>query len=85
MSRYINYALTFLILGILLRSQNSMAVGTLVIEKATDPSGFDGFDFLLDGPSSDTSFTLDDGELQTFDNLDADTYTVSETDTASGF
>ena len=55
--------------------------GTIVVEKVTDPSGdeteFD-FEFGQDG------FTLADGESETFDELDAGTYSVSE-DTPEGW
>ena len=55
--------------------------GTIVVEKVTDPTGdeteFD-FEFGQDG------FTLADGESETFDELDAGTYSVSE-DTPEGW
>ncbi len=85
LSRYIIIAIGVLILGFFLWSENSSAVSTIIVQKTTDPSGFDGFDFLLDGPA-DTAFTLGDGESQIFNELAAPgVYTVSETDLAPGF
>jgi uncharacterized repeat protein (TIGR01451 family) len=84
MSRHICFAIGILILGIFLWSENSSAVGTIVVQKTTDPSDFSGFDFLFDGPA-DTAFTLDDGESQIFGELAPGAYIVSETDPAAGF
>lgn len=82
MSRYISFAIAFFVLGIFLWSENSWAVGSIIVQKVTDPSGFDNFDFI--GPG-DIEFTLDDGESQIFGALAPGMYTVSETDTAPGF
>lgn len=84
MSRYIGYAIAVLLLGIFAYVQNSFAVGTIIIEKVTDPSGFDGFDFMFDGPPV-IEFILNDGETEPFMELDPGTYTVTETDPATGF
>src|SRR3990167_210246 len=85
MSRYVSFAIGVFVLGFFLWSEDSSAVSTIVVQKTTDPSGFDGFDFLLDGPASDSTFTLDDGESQISSNLDPGIYTVSETDLVPGF
>lgn len=85
MSRYVSFAIAVFVLGFFLWSENSSAVSTIIVQKTTDPSGFDGFDFLLDGPASDSTFTLDDGESQISSDLAPGVYTVSETDTAPGF
>lgn len=83
MSRHTILAITFFVLGIFLWSENSWAVGSIIVQKVTDPSGFDNFDFI--GPG-DIGFTLDDGESQLFNMLAAPgIYTVSETDPAVGF
>lgn len=83
MSRHTILAITFFVLGIFLWSENSWAVGSIIVQKVTDPSGFDNFDFI--GPG-DIGFTLDDGESQLFNMLAAPgMYTVSETDPAVGF
>lgn len=84
MSRYVSYAIGAFVLGMFLLAQNSFAVGTIVVQKVTDPSGFDGFDFMFDGPPA-TAFILDDGETEIFMDLDPGTYTVTETDPAIGF
>ncbi len=83
MSRHTIFAIAVFVLGIFLWSENSSAVGTIFVQKVTDPSGFDNFDFI--GPGG-IEFTLDDGESDDFDMLAApNTYTVSETDPAPGF
>lgn len=84
LSRYISIAIGVLILGIFLWSENSSAVGTIFVQKVTDPSDFDNFDFTSDIPDGE-EFTLDDGESEPFANLAPGVYTVSETDTAPGF
>ena len=51
-------------------------VGSIIIEKVTDPPGVGGdFDFTFNG----TQFSLAHGESETFDNLQLGQYTVSET------
>ncbi|MGH7851214.1 MAG: prealbumin-like fold domain-containing protein, partial [Thermodesulfobacteriota bacterium] len=85
MSRYVSFAIGVFVLGFFLWSEDSSAVSTITVQKTTDPSGFDGFDFLLDGPASDSTFTLDDGESQISGSLDPGIYIVSETDLALGF
>jgi len=66
--------------GVLVWSQDSLADGTIRIQKDTVPSGFDNFDFTINA----MPFILDDGEFLDFDEA-AGMYTVTETDTASGF
>jgi uncharacterized repeat protein (TIGR01451 family) len=86
MSRYISFAIAFFVLGIFLWSENSSAVGEIIVQKTTDPSGFDNFDFLLVRPADpDQPFMLDDGESEPFNELPMGTYTVTETDPATGF
>ena len=57
-------------------------VGTIVIKKVTDPAGGTGFEFTNDVPGGPTPFNLDDGQSQTFNNVDVGSYTVTETDPA---
>ena len=59
--------------------------GTIRVEKRTFPGGGTGFGFTDDVPGSAGSFTLDDGETQTFLAVPAGTYTVTEDDPAPGF
>jgi len=85
MSKYISTSF-YLILGVLIAGvfmwgNDSLAVGTINITKETDPSGFQNFDFTI----NDSPFMLDDGETQPFIDQPAGTYTVIETDAASGF
>ncbi len=66
---------------------NDEGVGTIVIEKQTDPPGGSGFDF-TDTISTPNSFSLGDGGTKKFINVVPDTYTVTEDDptvTPSGF
>jgi hypothetical protein len=53
--------------------------GTIVIEKATEPSGGAGFDF-TDDIEAPNAFALNDGETKTFLNVAPGTYTVTEAD-----
>jgi hypothetical protein len=53
--------------------------GTIVIEKATDPSGGTGFAFTTDVPGGPSAFSLGDGASRTFDTIPAGTFTVTET------
>ena len=71
--------------------------GTVVIKKITIPSGGAGFGFTeniseVDNHQSgvvpqngSNSFTLNDGQMSTFNNVSAGTYTVSENVLAQGF
>ena len=52
--------------------------GTIVIEKVTDPTGGTGFDF-TDDIANPNSFTLDDGQSETFLDVLPGTYAVTET------
>jgi subtilisin family serine protease len=52
-------------------------LGTVVIRKATDPAGRTGFTFQQD-VASPAAFTLDDGQDETFADVEPGTYTVSE-------
>lgn len=56
--------------------------GTIRIVKATFPGGGSGFGFTDDVPGSPGSFTLNDGQTQTFSTVPGGTYTVSENDPA---
>jgi hypothetical protein len=60
--------------------RNTTVWGTIIVEKQTDPAGGTGFQFTNDIPGGPTTFNLDDGGSQTFDNLVAGIYTVTETD-----
>ena len=51
----------------------------IIIRKSTDPSGGEGFTFSHNIDDSG-DFTLDDGDSREFDELDAGTYVVTETD-----
>jgi len=82
MFRHTIFAIAVIVLGIFIWSDNSSAMRTSIVQKTTDPSGFNNFDFI--GPG-DIAFTLDDGESQTFPGLAPGMYTVSETDPAPGF
>ena len=53
------------------------ATGTIIIRKATSPAGGTGFGFTSDVPGA-ASFTLNDGENQTSNNVAIGSYTVSE-------
>jgi hypothetical protein len=57
--------------------------GTVRIVKQTVPAGGSGFPFSDDLPGSPGSFTLSDGEVETFSAVPAGTYTVSEADPAA--
>jgi len=57
----------------------SLATGSIVINKITIPSGGTGFGF-SDDIAAPNSFTLDDGQSQTFVNVPAGTYSVTESD-----
>ena len=66
---------------------NEEGVGTIVIEKQTDPPGGSGFGF-TDTITTPNSFSLGDGGTKTFINVVPDTYTVTEDDptvTPGGF
>lgn len=56
--------------------------GTIRIRKVTVPGGGTGFGFTDDVPGSPGSFTLDDGQVETFSSVPAGTYTVTEDDPA---
>ena len=58
--------------------QPVLILGSIVITKATNPSGGTGFGF-TDNISAPNSFTLDDGQSETFTNVVPGTYAVSET------
>ncbi|MCI0481159.1 MAG: hypothetical protein L0213_06190, partial [Candidatus Dadabacteria bacterium] len=86
MFRHTIFAIAVFVLGIFLWSENSWAVGSIIVQKVTDPSGFDNFDFLFEHPPDPNQpFMLDDGEPQPFPGLAPGMYTVSETDPAVGF
>ena len=55
-----------------------VTTGTIRIVKSTSPEGGTGFAFTDDIPGSTHAFTLDDGGMQTFANVIAGTYTVTE-------
>ena len=57
----------------------SLTTGSIVINKITIPSGGAGFGF-SDDIAAPNSFTLDDGQSQTFVNVPAGTYSVTESD-----
>lgn len=59
--------------------------GTIRIEKRTFPGGGTGFGFSDDVPGSPGSFTLDDGQTESFLAVPAGTYTFTEDDPAPGF
>ncbi|HYK02112.1 MAG TPA: CHRD domain-containing protein [Thermoanaerobaculia bacterium] len=55
-----------------------VATGTIRIVKSTSPAGGTGFTFTDDIPGSAGAFTLHDGEVETFADVVAGTYTVTE-------
>lgn len=57
--------------------------GTIRIAKSTSPAGGSGFTFTDDVPGSAGSFALDDGDVQTFTNVAAGTYTIAENASAT--
>ena len=59
-------------------------VGTIRITKSTFPSGGAGFGFAHDIPGFPGSFLLADGQTQVFADVVPGTYTVTESDPASG-
>ncbi|HEX2163721.1 MAG TPA: CHRD domain-containing protein [Thermoanaerobaculia bacterium] len=62
--------------------------GTIHVHKRTFPSGGTGFGFTDDVPGSPGSFTLDDGQTETFLAVPAGTYAIAEDDpgvTPGGF
>ncbi|HEX7186128.1 MAG TPA: CHRD domain-containing protein [Thermoanaerobaculia bacterium] len=62
--------------------------GTIRITKSTSPPGGTGFGFTHDIPSFPGTFTLDDGQTQTFADVPAGSYAVTEDDptaTPGGF
>jgi trimeric autotransporter adhesin len=58
--------------------------GTIHIVKTTYPAGGAGFGFTHDIPAFPGSFTLDDGQTETFANVAGGTYTVTENDPGPG-
>ena len=52
--------------------------GTIRIVKSTSPAGGTGFNFTDNVPGGPASFTLNDGAVQTFSNVAAGTYTITE-------
>ena len=54
--------------------------GTIIIEKATVPTGGTGFGFMDDIPGSAGSFSLDDAGMVTFTDVLPGPYTVTEDD-----
>ena len=52
--------------------------GTIRIVKSTSPAGGNGFNFTDDVPGGPSSFTLNDAAVQTFSNVAAGTYTITE-------
>ncbi|HEY6140552.1 MAG TPA: CHRD domain-containing protein [Thermoanaerobaculia bacterium] len=52
--------------------------GTIRIVKSTSPAGGTGFSFSDDVPGGPAAFTLNDGAVQTFSNVAAGTYTITE-------
>lgn len=56
----------------------AISTGTIRIVKSTSPAGGTGFSFTDNIPGSTHAFTLDDGGTQTFANVTAGTYTVTE-------
>jgi hypothetical protein len=57
--------------------------GTIRIVKATSPAGGTGFTFTENIPGPASTFTLDDAEEQTFADVPAGTYTVTENPSAT--
>lgn len=57
--------------------------GTIRIVKATSPAGGTGFTFTETIPGPASAFTLDDTEVQTFADVAAGTYTVTENPSAT--
>jgi len=55
-----------------------VTTGTIRIVKRTSPAGGTGFGFTDDVPGGPSTFTLNDGGVQTFSNVTAGTYTVTE-------
>jgi hypothetical protein len=63
-----------------------ITTGTIHIIKTTSPAGGTGFTFTDNIAGSPGTFTLDDGETETFTDVPVGTYTVTEADPAgSGF
>jgi len=56
---------------------NAVPPGTIIIRKATSPTGGTGFGFTSNVPGT-TSFTLNDGENRTINSVVPGSYTVSE-------
>lgn len=64
----------------------AVTTGSIRIIKHSTPVGATGFGFTDNVPASSGSFTLNDGGMQTFSNVTAGTYTITENDpSASGF
>ncbi|MGI9265379.1 MAG: prealbumin-like fold domain-containing protein [Gammaproteobacteria bacterium] len=59
-------------------------LGNIIIKKVTDPVGGTGFGF-TDNIEAPNSFTLDHGEMKTFLDVTAGTYTVTENDPTPGY
>lgn len=53
-------------------------LGTIIIHKVTEPSGGEGFGFTHNIGDAGTAFTLNDADNQTFMNVPAGSYTVTE-------
>ncbi|HKR62721.1 MAG TPA: CHRD domain-containing protein [Thermoanaerobaculia bacterium] len=62
----------------------AFTTGTIRIVKQSTPAGATGFGFTDNVPGSGGSFTLNDGGTQTFSNVTAGTYTITE-NARSGF
>jgi hypothetical protein len=62
----------------------AITTGTIHIVKSTTPAGGTGFTFTDNVPGSPGTFNLDDGQTQTFIDIPAGTYTITE-NVAAGY
>jgi len=81
--RISTYLFLFVIVSVIALNETSFALGTIVIEKQTVPAGFQDFTFSQTGPPNRV-FVLDDNE-QDIQELEAGTYTFTETISPAGF
>ncbi len=61
-------------------AHKNYVAGTFIVRKVTLPAGGTGFGFTTTGSLTPATFSLNDGQNHTYNNLPAGTYTATETD-----
>lgn len=73
------------VISILAITGESLAQGSITVEKTTVPGGLTGFQFTVTGPSTNEAFSLNDGGSNTVPGLGPGVYTVTEINLPAGF